>query len=149
MPFYWTAQLKDQTFVPEENTDGSVNPFTLVLDAEKQNTLEMLHLTNENHNYAVDLKDGSFYIDDIRIDLIPEWRISNGKPPLLPKDPNFRVIFYRRKRQDVGPYSSGEEYIYAYLLGWQITLNEINYQRIIFIYPINDGKVKIEFREKR
>lgn len=135
MPFQWTAQLKDSTLITEE----TISNFDKVLAAEKADQLIMLHLSNGNHNYAVDLTTGLFYIDDICLNLAPQLVGKTG----------FRVIYFKRKRQEIGFQAKGDPTIHAYLLGWQITLDGKNYQRIMFIHPWENGQVILEFRDKR
>jgi len=136
----WIAQLKNSILIPQFPLVGKEILFSDVLEAEKQDKLAMLHVSVRDHNFAVDLEDGLFYMDDVVIDM---------RSDLVKKqtEPKFRVIFYRRKRRISGA-TIGEPFIYALLLGWQITIDGENHQRIMFIYPENHG-VRIEFKEKR
>jgi len=143
MPYQWTAQLKDQTYIPQFEGKTEAN-FKKVLDAENAGNLSMLHVSSDRNNYAVDLINGMFYIDNVAIDLIAEWRISK----FIPENPNFRVIFYRRNRRISGGEIE-EQFLYAVLLGWQITIDGVNHQRIMFIKTRENGNAMVEFREKR
>jgi len=154
MSYQWTAHKKDQTYLPQFTPDGKENNFKLVLDVEKDDQLAMLHVSSGKNNFAVDLETGIFYMDNIAIDLIPEWRKEKKhrgiivQKKFLPDNPDFRIIFYRRMREQRGA-DAKPKHLYVVILGWQITIGGLNYQRIMFIYPSKNGNSTIEFREKR
>lgn len=86
---------------------------------------------------AVDFETGLFYINQIPLN--PDYAMEDHK---------FRLVYYKRSRIEFGINNShsgeGEQYIHAYLLGWQFTNSEgENFQRIMFYYP-KTGIIKIK-----
>jgi len=85
---------------------------------------------------AVDFETGLFYIGGQPVN-----------PDYAMEDHNYRIIYYKRSRIERGFGNKGkEQYIYAYLLGWQFTENGKNTQRIMFWYPETNI---IEIKRKR
>ncbi len=94
-----------------------------------------LHEQGGDHNIAVDLETGMFYL---------------GAYPLNPgmtfQDVEYRLIYYKRSRMEIGWGGKEEQFIHRYLLGWQATIEGENYQRIMFLDPSNH---MIEVQSKR
>jgi len=112
------------------------------LDEEKKDNLQIFLITPYIHGVereyiAVDLTNGMFIINDIYVNLVPEY---------ANKDYKYRLIFYKRcaVTMDFGGNQSDKSVIY--IIGWQITLNGENIQRILFFDP--ETKIT-ELREKR
>jgi hypothetical protein len=140
MLYTWTAQTRQNILYPQFNEEGKELPFKVIQEIEKNNNLAMLHLQGKRDtNYAVDLRDGIFYVNSTAIK-VPFSQL---------KDVNYRIIFWRRMRKETGPEAKhkGEQYLHAILLGWQVTLEGKNIQQIMYIYPHSKGEM-IEFKEK-
>lgn len=98
----------------------------------KQEDVKTFTLTSNDHTYSVDLDDGHFEIDGVRIELNPE-----GK--LLLKD--LRLIFWRNRthlmnvtyENKSGEVVGSEELalLTRYRLGWQTTIDGKNYQEVM------------------
>ena len=106
----------------------------------KRKDISMFFLTINEKTIAVDLKTGLFYLG-----------ISIGNIALNPdyamEDHDFRLVYYKRKRMELSfGEKSTKPYVYAYLLGWQFTENDQNYQRFMFW---NQETNTIEIKRKR
>lgn len=153
MLYSWTAQTKEGKLYPQFN-EGKEFSFGLIRDLESKNQLAMLHVRGKNGtNYAVDLRDGVFYINATSILPKPiftgEYDKENHPINYDLKKYKLRIIFWRRMNKDVGPEArhNGDQFLVSILLGWQTTINDINYQQIMYIYPHSKAET-IEFKEK-
>lgn len=97
--------------------------------------VEMVFLSDDSHTYSVDLRTGLFYLNAIPL--------NTGYTFL---DTKYRLIYYKRMRVEIGPQGKSEQYLHAYLLGWQITYEGKNIQRIMSIDP---KTFTVEVKEKR
>jgi len=133
----------EQNIIEQYPTNGKEETnFKAVLDEEKKDNLQIFLITPYIHGVereyiAVDLTNGMFIINDIYVNLVPEY---------ANKDYKYRLIFYKRcaVTMDFGGNQSDKSVIY--IIGWQITLNGENIQRILFFDP--ETKIT-ELREKR
>ena len=135
--FYWRAILKDGKNIPQFDSEGKENSFGLVQEQEKLNNLEVLELICAEDNVAhlaVGLSSGNFFI---------RGAVFHPFNALTREEVKYRVIFYRRKRQELGTGMKpiGVPFVHRFLLGWQCTVNGVNYQRIIFYDPNTGGIV--------
>jgi hypothetical protein len=113
--YSWTANMKDGRTLFED-----INNIKDVLDGG----VDLFHLTDKEHNIAVSLTDGIFYINTFAFD--------TGI-----RADQYRLIYFRRQRMSytTGRGESVPQHIHRYLIGWQATVNGENIQRIFFIDP--------------
>lgn len=135
--YLFTAHFTDDTSIQQTQEDVSaVSPtgsaFTdvkLALDSGKQlasfTLVEQVEgEEREPNSYTVDLLTGQFIINTAPVWLIPEG---------LEQDPTeFRVIYWRQHSHDIN-VMTGQEVAHTirFVLGWQCTVNEKNYQQTI------------------
>ena len=121
----------------------------MVYELSENKNLAFLHLIPKNPEYvkhvrfAVNYLTGEHIINGVALNLIP-------KEIREEKDLHFRPIHVRRMRKDLGEdmkFIEGSTRVHLYLLGWQTTVNNKNYQRMIAIDPITASIVEI--MEKR
>ena len=136
--WFWKAILTDGEIIPQYNADDQEITFREVLNAETNDSLEMLVLFHEEKEFAVDVRTGLFYINGIPFDPSPQYTMQDLK---------YRIIYYKRV---AGEYhlNTGEQEIKTllYLLGWQVTIHNQNIQRIMFI---NSGNNLMSIQERR
>jgi len=63
--YMWVMKTNSGNLIHQIDKDGNNIPFSIVSEHEKRDELDMLFLSNENKTYAVDLRSGYFYIDDL------------------------------------------------------------------------------------
>jgi len=135
LKYKWTAQLKDGSFISQFDENNREVNLRIVLDLDKERKLAMFHFSFGEKNIAVDLETGLFYFGEYPI-----------KPDssLVFKDEHYRLIYFMRSRKELSfGGTSREDYLFAYLIGWQIVLDGKNYQRIMYFYP-NDNSIEIK-----
>ena len=134
--YSYTAVFEDGTVIEQDRndengdrsltrTDGTGSRFTDVLEKEKESKLISFVIHNDNYSLGVDLRDGHFEL--------------NGVPffqhrPDQDNYKDFRIIYYRsvqRVMNQNGEQLSGSAT--SYTVGWQVTHNGKNVQRIVSI----------------
>jgi hypothetical protein len=83
--------------------------------------VEVFGLVNNEHTYAVFLKDGHFEIDGVPFEL-------TSGDDCIPVGTAFRLVYFRRHRHQFGGV---EDHLVTYHFGWQATINGKNLQRTI------------------
>lgn len=137
--FYWNAVLVNGQDIPQFDSEGKENSFSLIQEQDRNKQLRGFGLICKQDglvHLAVDLKTGNF---EIRGASFHPYNVLTTHE----KELHYRVIFYRRMRR----YSDQDiQFIKYFLIGWQCTYGGLNYQRIIFYNPITGG---IEIKAKR
>ena len=137
--YNWTLILNDNgnEEIVHQFENGTEKMFGVVADAENSGKLVKMYLVGDDGDVSVDFRTGLFYIGEREIDPAPE---------LTRRNYNYRVIYYRRKVGQAGEGIPYTEKIAKFLLGWQVTIDNVNYQRIMFL----DAETgQIEIKEKR
>ena len=129
MAFMWQVQLNDDSIISEFDEQGNEHLFKEVLD--RLSDVKILSLYWESKVASVDLTDGSFLINGEKISFNG---ISNRTEP-------YRLIYFKRVQKT---FNIPEPNI-KYYLGYQITIDGVNYQRLLQIDNISK---QIEFVEK-
>lgn len=91
-----------------------------------QDRLGVFELTNGEKSYRLDLKNGMFDLNGQIVSF--DLGFLNGKH--LEPD-NRRLIYFRRLRELFGGRTGLDSIRHAF--GWQCTIDNENYQRIVFI----------------
>lgn len=118
----WTAIYKDNSQLKQINLDGTENPF----DKINQDQLDRFIVTNKEFEIIVNLSNGEIRVNGVKLDFG-----YNGV--------DYRLIYFRRNRQFLGPYLNkiGKPVVNEHV-GWQTTIpgrdGPINVKRIIGIY---------------
>jgi len=131
--FEWSAKLSNSTIIKEHDKEGKEHLFKEVLDVI--NELEVLTLSWDKKYASVNFKNGHFNIngDDIAF------------KDLSDKKEKYRPIYFKRVRQAISTGINNPNENIKYHIGYQITINGKNYQRIVKIDNITK---QIEFIEK-
>ena len=129
MAFMWQVQLNDDSIISEFDEQGNEHLFKEVLD--RLSDVKILSLYWESKVASVDLTDGSFLINGEKVSFNG---ISNRTEP-------YRLIYFKRVQKT---FNIPEPNI-KYYLGYQITIDGVNYQRLLQIDNISK---QIEFVEK-
>ncbi len=134
LSFYWQVKLKDNSIIIQSTPSN----FGVVQKEDAERNIVSLHLMCEQDGIAhisINLVTGTFIVRGAEF----HPYISLIRAP----DVHYRIIFYRRNRK-----LSDQDYVFThkFLLGWQCTIGERNYQRIIFYNPFTGG---IEIKGKR
>lgn len=143
--FQWNAVLKDGQIRPQFDSQGNEKSFDVIQEFDKSKLLKQFELVCvEDDNRAhiiINLESGEF---DIRGAIFHPYIALTRHNERL----HYRIIFYRRMRRHLGTDMKpiGAPFVYRYLLGWQVTYLDLNYQRIIFYDPTSGG---IEIQAKR
>lgn len=123
----WTALFIDNTKLSMFET-GTEIPFSEVLKKEALLSKFLIHLTPERA-VGVDLLNGWFTFGDNSWFPAPEHVTAKlGE--------TYRIVYYRRMQTafDIGSTMKPPRAI-KYLLGWQLTKDAENHQRILEIEP--------------
>ncbi len=122
----WTAIYKDDSILEQFTEDGRERLFKEI----DQDKLSVFRLDNrfDCYQYRVNLKDGSFEINDERFTF-------NGF-----ENSKFKLIYFKRVRQNLG----GADTKIIYNIGWQTSIKGANYQRIMQIHPDNSISFEIK-----
>lgn len=111
------------------------NSFAEVLNMEKEGKLFSFSLYNDEKHITLNLKTGIFTIDT------QDYKFLNLN------EANYRLVYFRTRRMETDKNGKlGNPYTYRYGIGWQTTINGLNYQRILNI-DTNNGLITI--KEKR
>lgn len=88
--------------------------------------VEVFGIVNDEHTYAVDLRDGHFEIDGV------PFKVTGDEE--LTADCTFRLVYFRRVRQTVSMgYTNMESTTVEYHIGWQTTIDGKNHQKTISV----------------
>lgn len=144
---YWEAITRDGLVLKQYTPENQEINFREVLNLQEKNNLHYFFLLPvvrdylDKINIGVDLTTGLFIINGIKMDV---------RPDIIKElvDPFYRIIFHRRRKEERGVVTGDlvRGKIAFYLLGWQITLEDKNYQRILFFDP---ETLTFVIREKR
>lgn len=117
----WIASYNDQTEL-KQFENGKEHLFKEI----NQEKLKQFALTENNKIQAfVDLDTGQIHVGN-KILEFPKF-----------KDVEFRLIYFRRVKQVIG---SPEDSSVSHYIGWQTTIKDRNYKRII---SFKDNKIAI------
>jgi hypothetical protein len=131
----WKAHFKNQYVLEQFDKEGKERLFREVLD--RQEELERFELIGDKKIYSVNLRDGSFYIDDVKLNLITEQELG---VPL--QNVEYRIVYYKRVQVTMTQSVLGKPKILCYLLGWQTTVDGKCFKRILQIYQ--DGNIFLQ-----
>jgi hypothetical protein len=102
----------------------------------------------DKYSIAVDLRNGMFYIGDwdgFNITIDPEPKITEHNPDIF-----YRLIYAVRWGIDCAVYNRRKtpdrKILVGFKIGWQVTYQNTNYQRIMFV---NADNGKMEIRRKK
>jgi hypothetical protein len=114
---------------PNNGTDETL--FNVIQEEEKKDNLRFFLITprsqtEEREYVAVDLTNGMFVINDMYINVAPQYANKNYK---------YRIVYHRRCSVEMTFGGEFKSKSVIYLIGWQITLNGENIQRILFFDP--------------
>ena len=90
---------------------------------QRNDDVMVFGLVNDEHTYAVDLRDGHFEVDGVPFEI-------HGQD-VLPNDTKYRVVYFRRVTHTITQGYSIVESIIKYHIGWQATVDGKNYQQTI------------------
>lgn len=130
--FSYTATFEDGTQIVQnhhdEDGDKSLTKengtrFTDIQAKEKESKLLCFVCHNENYSFGVDLRDGHFEINGI-----PFFQ---HRPELGEPYKDFRVVYFRTIRQIRESGKEDRAEIVCHGIGWQVTHNGENIQKII------------------
>jgi len=131
--FEWSAKLSNSTIIKEHDKEGKEHLFKEVLDV--LNDVEILTLSWDKKYASVNFKNGHFNINGEDISFKD---ISDRKE-------RYRPIYFKRVRQVISTGTSNPNENIKYHIGYQITINDKNYQRIL---KVNNITKQMEFVEK-
>lgn len=147
--FEWVAVSTTGKEIQQFQSDGIENLFQTVLELSENRELSYLYLIPKRAEYrkhvmfAVNYLTGEHLIRGVALNLVhKEIREESNL--------HFRPIHVRRMRHDLGVGGEpieGTKRVHLYLLGWQVTVNGKNYQKIIAVDPMTASIVDI--MEKR
>lgn len=124
--YYWEAKYKDNSV----HRLSEAEPLFLFKDVDQSQVSEF-YIKNGSKSFSVDLGTGYLNINGTLIAPTPQ-ELPDPTSPL-------RLIYIRRTHI---PYI-GQEVLYPpqirYLIGWQTTINGVNYRKILKIDTRNDG----------
>ena len=132
--YSYTAAYEDGTIIQHDCKDPEGDKclsaeqgsrFTDVLNKGKESKLTSFVLHNDKQTVGVDLRDGHFEFNGV-----PFWQ----HRPDLNNYTDFRIIYYRTVRHSMHQQTretSGE--ILWYVLGWQVTFEGKNVEKIVLI----------------
>jgi hypothetical protein len=116
----WTALYEDGTYIPQFEEDGREHLFK---EIDETKLVEMV-VTTEQHQYSVNLRRGSFLVNDLAMKFNTFENLKG-----------YRLIYFRRVQRHMG--SGGEdteEETTQEFVGWQITTEDgKNHKRYIAI----------------
>ena len=117
------SRLEQKYGTPEEKSFKDI-------DLDK---LDVFAITGIDKAYSVDLKNGKFYANGqvISFDLGIETKDDGHTEKIIPE--KYRLVYFRRIKKDSSP--EGITTTLRYCIGWQTTVNNKNYQRLMFINP--------------
>jgi hypothetical protein len=146
--FEWVAVSVDGKEIQQFPKDQNENSFQTVYELSNNKNLSYLYLIPKRPEYrkhvtfAVNYLTGEHLIQGVALNLVHKE---------IREEPNlhFRPIHVRRMRQEIGEgmVLINTRRVHQYLLGWQVTVNGKNYQKIIAVDPITASIVDI--MEKR
>jgi len=131
--FEWSAKLLDGTIINEFDEERKEHLFREVLDA--LDDVEELILTWNDKFASVNFKNGHFNINGEDISF----------KDLSDRNEKYRPIYFKRVRQAISTGNSNPNENIKYHIGYQITIGDKNYQRILQIDNITK---QMEFLEK-
>lgn len=149
----WVALFKDKKGIVHtyrQPSDDPVEGFPRVLEEEKQGNLVsfFLDFTAQKRSIGVNLITGHF--------IFSGYYNYHPAPNIVDFNPTYRLINFRRMRKDYGTGLAGTDkegeswtwgqWLAYYILGWQTTIEGINYQRMMFIDP---NTLEFTIKEKR
>jgi hypothetical protein len=140
--YYWIAKRKDGSslfqFENSENSDCLVENMFSEIDRnpEKFKSFSLIS-TNSENIFSVDLETGDFKLNGV-----------NYKNNIDIQGNQLRCVYWRRKVITLNLIDSSESVrIGCYFLGWQTTINNHNYKKILKIFA--DGTVQEESDSKK
>ena len=131
--FEWSAKLIDGTTIKEFDKKGKEHLFKEVIDV--LNNVEVLTLSWDEKYASVNFKNGHFNINGENISF----------KDLSDRKEKYRPIYFKRVRQAISTGISNPNENIKYHIGYQITINSKNYQRILKVDNITK---QMEFVEK-
>lgn len=129
LKYLFTAEYRDGTSfdqTPEDvsSRDPKRSAFYDLLHSGK--AVKRFTLKGEGHTYTVDLSTGEFSCTGPH-----EWLAQEEAPESTSER---RLIYYRQHRHELNRETREElSHTVTYLLGYQITVNDKNYQKLISI----------------
>lgn len=146
--FEWVAVSTTGKEIQQFPANGNENSFKTVYELSENRELLYLYLVPKRPEYrkhvmfAVNYLTGEHLIRGVALNLV--HKEIREEPDL-----HFRPIHVRRMRQDLGEgmVAINTRRVHQYLLGWQVTVNGKNYQKIIAVDPMTASIVDI--MEKR
>lgn len=147
--FEWVAVSVDGQEIQQFPNDQEENLFQTVYELSNNKNLSLLFLIPQKPEYrkhvmfAVNFLTGEHLIRGVALNLV-------HKEIRDEKNLHFRPIHFRRMRKDLdagGNEIEGTKRVHLYLLGWQVTVNDKNYQKMIAIDP--DTASIVDIMEKR
>lgn len=134
LKYLFVAEFADGTRIVQTPKDKSkIDPlkseFYDVMEYEKKSKLIRFSLGHtERDTFArVDLVDGHFELNDQKFDL--HFNLPS-------KEPQFRIVYYRIRREQLQIKDGKQTPISidpSYMLGWQLTIDDKNYQEVIIL----------------
>lgn len=123
--FFWTALLKNGQLLFEDEKHS----FKEVQEADSEQRVKRFSLTNKltGDTLSVCLDTGYLYSNFLFHHMFPHPQQD------LFRNATFRLIYFRRNRLIVG--KTKKQVLHRYAIGWQCTIDGVNYQRILFLDP--------------
>jgi hypothetical protein len=118
--YLFECHLNDGTLIQQTEEDVSkIDPArSAYYDVvQRKADVEVFGIFNDDHTYAVDLRDGHFEIDGL------PFNVLSGDPE-LPTDQKRELVYFRRHVQImvVGGDGTEEDHSVEYFIGWKTTV---------------------------
>ena len=120
LAYLFEAHLKDGTLIQQTPEDVSkLDPTrSAYYDVvQRKADVEVFGIFNDDHTYAVDLRDGHFEIDGL------PFNVLSGDPQ-LPEGQKLELVYFRRHIQTMvlGAVEIAEEEPTEFFIGWKTTI---------------------------
>lgn len=130
LAYLFECHFTDETVLFQTQDDVSTLDPTksAFYDAlQRADEIAVFGIVNDEHTYAVDLRDGHFEIDGIPF-------VVHSGDELPTTDCTYRIVYFRRVRQSVTMgYTEMASVDTEYHIGWQTTIDGKNYQKTIAV----------------
>jgi hypothetical protein len=128
LKYLFIAELADGSTYEQTPNDVSKqnqlrSAFYDIKDADIQK-FTLVNTEKPSETVTVDLQDGSFIIKGKKIFI-------HGDEPENVTLKNFRLIYFRRNYHTLEVGSNIKTHAVRYYIGWQCTVNKVNYKKII------------------
>jgi hypothetical protein len=110
---------------PEDLSKTEPNKSAFYDVLQRNDEVIVFGIVNDDHTYAVDLRDGHFEIDGVPLYV-------HGQDE-LPPDTKYRVVYFRRVSHMITQGYEIAESAVKYHIGWQATVDGKNYQKTIAV----------------